>query len=99
MIFVCANCEGGTALADDLRGRVDVDVRLVGCMNACAKAPVLAVRSTGREAYLFGPLDAVGAADVAAFLALYRAAPGGRIADATCLPALRHCLLGRIPAG
>lgn len=93
MIFVCANCEGGPALAAAVPG-----ARLVGCMNACAAAPVMAVREAGREAYLFGPVSAEAAADVPAFLDAYRDAPQGRIADATGLPVLRHCLIGRIPA-
>ena len=97
MIFVCANCDGGPDLADRVAA-TGVDVQLVGCMNACGSAPVMAVRETGREAYLFGPVSAAAAAEAGDFMALYRDAPKGRIADATGLPVLRHCLIGRIPA-
>ncbi|WP_169052657.1 DUF1636 family protein [Pseudooceanicola onchidii] len=97
MILVCANCEGGTALAEAVEA-TGAPVRLVGCMNACGSAPVMAVRDPGREAYLFGPVPVAAAADVPVFLELYRDAPGGRIAEATAIPVLRHCLIGRIPA-
>jgi predicted metal-binding protein len=97
MIFVCANCEGGAELADRAAEASGEEVRRVGCMNACAQAPVMAVREPGREAYLFGPVSPEAAAETGAFLSLYRAAPRGRIADATGLPVLRHCLIGRIP--
>lgn len=97
MIFVCANCEGGPDLAEQVAA-TGVAVQLVGCMNACARAPVMAVRETGREAYLFGSVSADAAAEAGDFVVLYHAAPRGRIADATGLPVLRHCLIGRIPA-
>ena len=96
MIFVCANCDGASELADAIKSS-GAAFRLVGCMNACASAPVMSVHEAGREAYLFGPVGAEAAADVPAFIAAYRAAPNGRIADATGLPVLRHCLIGRVP--
>ena len=97
MIFVCANCDGGADLAASVEA-TGAEVRLTGCMNACASAPVMAVREPGREAYLFGPVSAEAAREAGDFLDLYHAAPKGRIADATGLPVLRHCLIGRIPS-
>ncbi|QPM91044.1 DUF1636 family protein [Pseudooceanicola algae] len=99
VISVCANCEGGVALYEALGALVgDEPLRLVPCMNACAQGGALAIREPGREAYLFGGVSAAMAPDLVTFLRLYRAAPKGRIEDARPMGALRHCLIGRIPA-
>ncbi len=98
-LTVCATCgEGaGRRLAESLAGCAEV--RLVECLNACARPLALAVTGEGKATYLFGGVDPEAqAGEVAAFLALYGEAPGGEILDARPAGRLRFCLLGRIPA-
>lgn len=98
-LTVCASCgEGaGRRLAERLEG--EAEVRLVECLNACARPLALAVTGEGKATYLFAGVDPEAQAEeVAAFLDLYRNAPGGEVADARPAGRLRVCLLGRIPA-
>ena len=101
-ITVCASCrEGeGEALAGRLReGLPGVEVRLVECLNACGAPLALAVTGEGKASYLFGGMEPEAQAEeVVAFMALYREAPAGEVADARGIGRLRLCLRGRLPA-
>lgn len=99
-ITVCAACrEGaGLGLAERLRGE-GLEVRLAPCLLACGSPLALAVTGDGKGSYLFAGVEPEAqAGEVAAFMALYRAAPAGEVADARPCGRLRFCLLGRIPA-
>ena len=99
-ITVCAACREGAGrrLAERLEG-AGIEVRLAECLLACGSPLALAVTGEGKAAYLFGDLDPEAqAGEVAAFMALYRDAPAGEVADARPCGALRFCLKGRIPA-
>ena len=101
-VTICGSCLGsdGERLAERLALALGglAQVRLAPCLNACGRPLALAVRGPGRAAYLFGGVAADQDAEVLAFLALWRAAPGGEVADARPCGRLRLCLLGRIPA-
>lgn len=96
---LCASCplgKGGFAAA--LRAaRPDVAVGFTDCMSGCARPSTLAVRATGKAAYLFGDLGASDLPDVLNFLARYAASPDGAFADARVLGDLRHKAIARIP--
>ena len=99
-ITVCATCrEGaGRGLAEHL-ARAGWEARLAECLFACGSPLALAVSGEGKAAYLFAGVDpAEQAREVAAFMALYRDAPAGEVADARPCGRLRFCLRGRIPA-
>ena len=98
-LSICAGC-GGTALAGQLQGRLaGVEVRVVDCLNTCARPVALSFRADGKAAYLFAGVDpARQAGDIAIFAGLYAAAPDGIVADARPCGDLRLCLVGRIPA-
>ena len=75
-----------------------VAVRGHPCLNLCAAPPAIALQGPGRASYLFHGIDPVrDAADIAATLRLYLAAPSGWIEDASGCGRLRDCLAGRIP--
>ena len=95
-IIICTGCAGGDKLAAALEGRLAVE--RVACMNVCAQPVTVALRAEGKAAYLFAGVDPARPEDVMAFAALYAATPDGDIFDARPAGALRHCLLGRIPA-
>ncbi len=96
-ITICEGCAGGADLARRLEAE-GVAVQRADCLNVC-KAPVsLSVRAEGKAAYLFAGVDPAWTAEIRAFLALYAAAEDGLIEDARPCGALRHCLIGRIPA-
>lgn len=94
--IVCTGCAGGAALAAALEGRIPVEV--TDCMNVCDAPVSLAVRAEGKAAYLFTGVDPDRPDDIAAFAALYAAAPDGQITDARPAGELRFKLVGRIPA-
>ena len=58
----------------------------------------MAAQAEGRATYVFGALSAADADDIARFVAAYRVAPKGWIADARPLGRLRDCLVARVPA-
>ena len=97
-VSVCVNCAGGMDLARALDAELAEPVARVGCMNTCARPLCLSVRQTGRAAYVFGDMRVDQAAQVALFLGLYDAAPGGVITDARPLGDLREQLIARLPA-
>lgn len=69
----------------------------VDCMSGCTKPPTLAIRQTGKTAYLFGEITAGDMTDLVAFLRLYAASADGNFADARPLGRLRFKALARIP--
>ena len=99
-ITVCATCREGAGrrLAKRLAG-AGLEVRLAECLFACGSPLALAVTGEGKASYLFAGVDPEAqAGEVAAFMALYSAAPAGEVEDARPCGALRFCLRGRIPA-
>ena len=94
-IIICTGCAGGAALAAALEGRVPVEE--TACMNVCSAPVSVAARAEGKAAYLFTGVDPDRPEDIAAFAALYAAAPDGQIMDARPIGPLRFCLVGRIP--
>ncbi|WP_099824272.1 DUF1636 family protein [Oceaniglobus indicus] len=102
-IVICETCrsgvDAGAALADALAASCPsgFTLRRVECMSMCANPVSVAFRGDGRATYLFSGLNAGDLADIAAFGALYRAAPKGWIEDARPAGRLRHCLVGRVP--
>jgi len=64
-----------------------------------ARPVLMALQAPGRGAYLFHDLNPGDAADVAATIRAYLAAPDGWIGDARPCGRLRLCLKLRIPAG
>ena len=94
--IVCTGCSGGADLAKSLAGRVPVET--TDCLNVCDKPISLAVRATGKAAYLFTGVDPDAPEDIEAFAKLYADSPDGQIMDARSAGNLRFCLVGRIPA-
>lgn len=99
-LLICAECGGtGTVLREVLAARLEgVAVEMTGCLGVCADPVTLAAQADGRATYVFSGLGAGDAAEVAAFVAAYRAAPAGWIEDARPLGRLRHCMVTRVPA-
>ncbi len=94
-IIICTGCAGGTELVAALAGRLTVET--TDCMNLCSTPVSLAVRATGKAAYLFTGVSPDSPDDVVAFAQLYAEAADGQIADARAAGDLRFCLVGRIP--
>ncbi|MAQ84633.1 MAG: hypothetical protein CMH12_15515 [Maritimibacter sp.] len=98
-LTICVGCEGGKALAARLKESMDdVEVVHAGCLQVCARSAGMAAQAEGRATYVFGALSAADADDIARFVAAYRVAPKGWIADARPLGRLRDCLVARVPA-
>ncbi len=99
-LLVCEGCGGtGTELREVLAARLQgVEVGMTGCLGVCADPVTLAAQAPGRATYMFSGLVAEDAADVEAFVAAWRGAPGGWIEDARPLGRLRQCLVARVPA-
>lgn len=96
-LTVCATCREGAGRA--LAAVEGTELRFAECLNACGRPVALAVTGEGRATYLFAGVDpATQAAEVAAFLRLYRDAPAGDVTDAREAGDLRFCLIGRVPA-
>lgn len=88
------------ALADALSGLgPGVALRRAALHARDARPVVMALQAPGRGAYLFHDLCAKDAADMAATIRAYLAAPDGWIVDARPCGRLRFCLKLRIPAG
>ncbi|OJI93937.1 putative metal-binding protein [Planktotalea frisia] len=105
-VIICDTCAvageapQGEAFAQALRGRVGegVCVETTSCMNQCDTPVSLALRSEGKDVYLFHSVDpARDLDDTLALIELYRTAEGGTIEDARPAGRLRHCLSGRVP--
>lgn len=105
-IYICETCQTGDGQVpgpDLVRAvqealEVDVDVTLSPCMNMCDTPVSLALRATGKIAYLFSRVEAQDARDIAALAKLYVEADQGEIIDARPAGRLRYCLTGRVPA-
>ncbi len=99
-LLVCEGCGGtGTVLREVLAARLQgVEVGVIGCLGVCADPVTVAAQAPGCATYVFSGLGAGDAADLAAFVAAYRAAPAGWIEDARPLGRLRQCLVARVPA-
>lgn len=98
---LCGGCLGAGAEAgrQALEAAMGRPVALADCMNACGRPATLAFRAEGKAAWLFAGVDPVAqAGEIAAFDALYQAAPEGLVEDARPCGALRFCLIGRVPA-
>ena len=102
-ITLCRLCEGAdpgldAAIAEALQNAgIDADVAGADCMSGCARAPTLAIRQTGKTAYLFGEIGQGDIPDLMRFLTLYAAAPDGHLEDARPIGGLRFKALARIP--
>ncbi|SPJ23008.1 DUF1636 family protein [Palleronia abyssalis] len=99
ILHLCSTCRT-TQNHDALRACLpdETELRLHPCLNVCSKPTALSLQGNGAS-YLFGGIDpAADAADIAATVRAYMAAPDGVIVDARPCGRLRHCLIGRIPA-
>ncbi|MGR3760248.1 DUF1636 family protein [Roseobacteraceae bacterium NS-SX3] len=67
------------------------------CMSGCTRPQTLAVRQSGKTAYLFGEITAADLPGILTFLRMYRDSPDGNFADARPLGGLRHKAIARIP--
>ncbi|MFW8594914.1 DUF1636 family protein [Cribrihabitans neustonicus] len=74
------------------------DLAEADCMSGCRRPQTLAVRQSGKTAYLFGGISAADLPDLMTFLRLYAGSLDGDFADARPLGALRFKALARIPA-
>ena len=103
-VFFCRTCERADATVP---GQVRAALKDAGipahvhdgaCMSGCARGPALAVRASGKMAYLFGEFEAGDIADLIVFLRLYEQSSDGDLADARPIGSLRTKALARIPA-
>jgi len=103
VISLCDTCDGADpGLADAVRDAaraegIELKIQRVSCMSGCANPPALAVRQSGKTAYLFGRFAIKDVPSLMTFLKLYAAHPIGDIADARPLGELRFKVLARIP--
>lgn len=70
----------------------------VDCMSGCDRPQTLAIRQTGKTAYLFGEITSADLPDILTFLRLYASSADGTLADARPLGELRFKAIARIPA-
>ncbi|MBY6068162.1 DUF1636 domain-containing protein [Leisingera aquaemixtae] len=70
----------------------------VDCMSGCKRPQTLAVRQSGKTAYLFGEITAKDLPDILTFLRMYQDSANGDFADARPLGQLRFKAIARIPA-
>lgn len=103
VISFCQTCEGAAPeMPDALRKALTerglaADIRNVDCMSGCEKGPTLAVRQTGKMAYLFGQIGHSDIPDIVRFLELYAGLSDGALADARPIGNLRFKAIARIP--
>ena len=76
---------------------VKAKLQHVDCMSGCEKGPTLAVRQTGKMAYLFGQIGHSDIPDIVRFLELYAGLSDGALADARPIGNLRFKAIARIP--
>ncbi|NIZ14755.1 DUF1636 family protein [Phaeobacter sp. HF9A] len=85
-------------LAEALRlAGLEARLQSVGCMSGCIRPQVLAVRQSGKTAYLFGEITAADIPDLVTFLRLYGESRKGTFPDARPLGGLRNKAIARIP--
>lgn len=80
------------------RAGISARVQQVDCMSGCKRPQTLAVRQSGKTAYLFGEISSADLPDILTFLRLFGESPDGNLADARPLGALRMKAIARIPA-
>ncbi|UWQ61659.1 DUF1636 domain-containing protein [Leisingera caerulea] len=104
-VTLCRTCRdanpalpGQVAAALEAAG-VQARLQQVDCMSGCKRPQTLAVRQSGKTAYLFGEITAADLPDILTFLRIYAESPDGSIADARPLGRLRFKAIARIPAG
>lgn len=102
-ITLCSTCAlGRGTFADSLRHALareglEARVKMTDCMSGCTRPSTLAVRATGKTAYLFGDLTEADLPDLITFVRLYAASPDGTFADARPLGGLRTKAIARLP--
>lgn len=103
-LTLCRTCPTGEP---DLDSKLDAALKAEGltaliqgvdCMSGCTQPPTLAVRQSGKTAYLFGEITSSDLPDLITFLRMYDASADGNFADARPLGALRFKAIARIPA-
>ncbi|MFW8634479.1 DUF1636 family protein [Cribrihabitans pelagius] len=103
-ITLCRTCrDADPQLPDQLAAALQdaglrAELAQADCMSGCRRPQTLAVRQSGKTAYLFGEITAADLPDLMTFLQMYGASPDGNFADARPLGALRFKALARIPA-
>ncbi|WP_192931264.1 DUF1636 family protein [Gemmobacter serpentinus] len=100
-VFVCTECPtGAERLAKVQKALRGQPCRVQGnaCLSGCRSGASVALRASGRMAYLFGPLQPEDMAFLPVLIGEYLAAPRGEILDARPLGSLRLRVLARIPA-
>ncbi|MEP2714958.1 DUF1636 family protein [Pseudophaeobacter sp.] len=103
-LTLCRTCRDADLGLPDLletavkQAGVAARVQQVDCMSGCQRPQTLAVRQSGKTAYLFGEITAGDLPDILTFLRLFAQSPDGNIADARPLGALRMKVIARIPA-
>ena len=101
-IIICETCAGddglchGSEIAKALRGRVEVAIETVACLNVCDEPIAVALRDETKDAYVFAGVLPSDTDDLAALCDLYTKAEP-TIEDARPAGRLRFCLKGRIP--
>lgn len=104
MISLCRTCrDADPTLPDQLAAALRTaglaaEVQEVDCMSGCARPQTLAVRQSGKTAYLFGEITTADLPDIITFLQLYDASADGTLSDARPLGDLRFKAIARIPA-
>ncbi|MBY6136959.1 DUF1636 domain-containing protein [Nocardioides marinus] len=79
------------------RAGIAAHLTQVDCMSGCQRPQTLAVRQSGKTAYLFGEISAGDLPDVLTFLRMYARSADGNFADARPLGKLRFKAIARIP--
>ncbi|NVK16381.1 MAG: DUF1636 domain-containing protein [Rhodobacteraceae bacterium] len=103
-LTLCRTCRDadpalfGQASAALEEAGVAARLQQVDCMSGCKRPQTLAVRQSGKTAYLFGEITAADLPDILTFLQMYRESPDGNFADARPLGQLRFKAIARIPA-
>ena len=103
-LTLCRTCrDADSTLYDQLAATleasgVQAELQQVDCMSGCHRAQTLAVRQSGKTAYLFGEITAVDLPDIMIFMRMYEDSTDGDFADARKLGKLRFKAIARIPA-
>ncbi|WP_291729577.1 DUF1636 family protein [Leisingera sp. F5] len=104
ILTLCRTCRDadpalpGQAAAVLEAAGVKVKLQQVDCMSGCKRPQTLAVRQSGKTAYLFGEITAKDLPDILTFLRMYGESADGNFADARPLGNLRFKAIARIPA-
>ena len=98
-MFVCTSCSAdAVALLEAAKKALPhVPVEGVDCMSGCTRPQTVAIRASGKVAYLFGDITSTDLGDLERFSVLYAASEDGTFEDARILGGLRLKALARIP--